>query len=95
MPEDKSVPPNNLRYRQVRLDALHKDRRGEHHDLVVGIFKQLEALSPHSAIEIPLKDLGGIGLNNLRSAVHRACIKRGVQVGTLADERNFYVWKKK
>ena len=46
-----------------------------------------------SAIEIPLADVGGIGLPNLRSAVHRAAASRAVAIETLADEKNFYVWK--
>ena len=94
MPRTKAAPPTDLRYRQVPVDALNKGRRGKHHDLVVGILKELEALSPDSAIEIPVADAGGIGLANLRSAVHRACASRGLQIGTLADEKNFYVWKR-
>jgi hypothetical protein len=89
-----SSPPTDLRYRQVRVDVLNKGRRGKHHDLVVGILRELEALPPVSAMEIPLADVGGIGLANLRSAVHRASTSRGLQIGTLADEKNFYVWKK-
>jgi hypothetical protein len=45
-------------------------------------------------MEILLADVGGIGLANLRSAVHRASTSRGLQIQTLADEKNFYVWKK-
>jgi len=50
-------------------------------------------LSPGSAMEIPLADVGGIGLANLRSAVHRAATSQGIEIQTLADEKNFYVWK--
>jgi len=95
MPKTKAAPPTDLRYRQVPVDALNKGRRGKHHDLVVGILKELEALSPGSAMEIPLADVGGIGLANLRSAVHRASTSRGLEIETLADEKNFYVWRKK
>ena len=91
----KATPPTDLRYRQVRVDALNKGRRGKHHDLVAGILQELEPLSPGSAMEVPLADVGGIGLANLRSAVHRAATSRGLQIETLADEKNFYVWKKK
>ena len=94
MPKSKAAPPTDLRYRQVRVDALNKGRRGKHHDLVVGILQELEPLSPGSAMEVPLADSGGIGLANLRTAVHRAATSRGLQIGTLADEKNFYVWKK-
>jgi hypothetical protein len=36
----------------------------------------------------------GIELANLRSAVHRASAGSGITIETLADERNFYVWRK-
>jgi hypothetical protein len=85
----------DLKYRQVRVDALDKGRRGKHHDLVQGIFHELKALAPGSAMEIPLDDVGGIGLANLRSAVHRASTTQGLEIETLADEKNFYVWRKK
>jgi hypothetical protein len=94
MPKSKASPPTDLRYRRVRVDALNRGRRGKHHDLVVGILQELGALSSGSAMKIPLADVGGIGLANLRSAVHRASASRGLQIETLADEKNFYVWKK-
>jgi hypothetical protein len=46
-------------------------------------------------MEIPLADVGGIGLANLRAAVHRASTSHGLEIETLADEKNFYVWRKK
>jgi hypothetical protein len=94
MAKSTVTSPTDLKYRQVRVDALSKGRRGKHHDLVVGIFQELEALSPGSAMEIPLADVGGIRLTNLRSAVHRAATSRGLEIETLADEKNFYVWNK-
>jgi len=94
MTKSKASPPTDLKYRQVRVDALNKGRRGKHHELVVGILQELESLSPSSAMEIPLADVGGIGLANLRSAVHRAATSRGIQIETLADEKNFYIWRK-
>jgi hypothetical protein len=50
-------------------------------------------VQPGSALEIPLADVNGIGLANLRSAVHRASTSAGLAIETLADEKNFYVWK--
>jgi hypothetical protein len=85
----------DLKYRQVKVDALDKSRRGKHYDLVQGILQELETLSPGSAMQIPLADVGGIGLANLRSAVHRASSTHGLEIETLADEKNFYVWRKR
>jgi hypothetical protein len=93
-PKAEGDPPD-LKYRQVKVDALDKSRRGRHHDLVQGILQELEMLSPGSAMQIPLADVGGIGLANLRSAVHRASTTHGLEIETLSDEKNFYVWRKK
>ena len=86
--------PPDLKYRQVKVDALDKSRRGKHFELVQGILRELQTLSPGSAMQIPLADVG-IGLANLRSAVHRASTTHGLAIETLADEKNFYVWRKK
>ena len=88
-----SDKPPELKYRQVKINGLDKTRRGKHYDLVLGILQQLRTLPPGSAMEIPLA--GGIGLANLRSAVHRASTSHGLEIETLADEKNFYVWRKK
>src|SRR5580700_5698872 len=80
------------KYRRVELSSLRKGRRGKHHDIVAGILGELEGVQPGSALEIPLADVNGIGLANLRSAVHRASTSAGLSVQTLADEKNFYVW---
>ena len=83
-----------LKYRRIEVTALDRGRRGKHHDLVDGILEELRMAAPDSALEIPLADVGGIGLANLRSAVHRAVTSAGITIETLADEKNFYVWKK-
>lgn len=91
-PKNEGKP--DLKYRRVDVDSLDRGRRGKHHDLVLGIVQELKMLAPGSAMEIPLSDVGGIGLANLRSAVHRASTSHGLEIETLADEKNFYVWKK-
>ncbi|MHB8502011.1 MAG: hypothetical protein ACYDCG_07955 [Candidatus Acidiferrales bacterium] len=82
-----------LKYRRVELSSLSRGRRGKHHELVEGILGELDGVQPGSALEIPLADVNGIGLANLRSAVHRASASAGMAIETLADEHNFYVWK--
>ena len=87
-------PQYDLKYRQVAISGLDKGRRGKHHDLIQKIVAEFKALPEGAAIEIPLADVGGIGLANLRSAVHRAATSHGLEIETLADEKNLYVWKK-
>jgi hypothetical protein len=85
-----SLPP--LKYRRVEVSSLDKGRRGKHHDLLEGILAELEMAQPGSALEIPIAD-AGIELANLRSAVHRAATAKGLSIETLADDKNFFVWK--
>jgi hypothetical protein len=83
------------KYRQVQISSLKRGRHGKHHDLVQGIVGELVTLPSGSALEIPLADVGGIGLANLRSAVHRAAASSGLDIETVADDGRFYVWKAK
>lgn len=82
-----------LNYDRVVLANLKRNRRGKHHDLIQGIFQDLESLPAGSAIKIPLAEADGITLANLRSAVHRASTSRDLAIETLSDDDNFYIWK--
>lgn len=82
-----------LNYDRVMLTDIRRSRRGKHHDLVGGIFDDLETLPAGSAIKIPLTEVDGTTLANLRSAVHRASTSRGLGIETLSDADNFYIWK--
>jgi hypothetical protein len=91
--EDKRLQNAAGKYRRVQVASLDRGRRGKHHEIVQGILKELEMADVNSALEIPLDDVGGIGLANLRSAVHRGASSAGIAIETLADDKNFYVWK--
>ena len=86
-------PPPVAKYRQVNIADLKTGRHGKHHLLVQGIVQELVTLKPGSALEIPLADVGGIGLANLRSAVHRAAASNDLNIETVADDGKLYVWK--
>lgn len=89
----KTDTPTTFKYRQVQLSSVRKGRRGKHHNLVEGILGELESVPAGSALESPLEGVA-IGLANVRSAVHRGAAARGIEIETLADEKNFYVFKK-
>lgn len=92
--EQKTKYPRAVaKYRRVEVANLDRGRRGKHHELVKGIIEELRAAPQGAALEIPLSDVG-VGLANLRSAVHRASAGSGITIETLADEKNFYVWIK-
>jgi hypothetical protein len=82
-------------YKSVRVASLPSGRRGKHHDLTEGIVHELKALKEGMALEIPLANVGGVEMANLRSAVHRAASADNLEIETQADEKNFYVWLRK
>ena len=79
MPKEKttSLPP--AKYRVIDSSLLDRGRRGKHYDLIHGVIKELKAAEEGAALEIPLDDIGGIGLANLRSAVHRGASAAGLE----------------
>jgi hypothetical protein len=91
--EDVKNQKPALHYDRVVLANLRRNRRGKHHELIEGVFQDLETLPRGSAIKIPLANVDGITLANLRSAVHRASTSRGLGIETLSDQDNFYIWK--
>jgi hypothetical protein len=95
MAKDTNNKPQKvaLNYDRVIVADIRRGRRGKHHDLVEGIFQDLESLPEGEAIKIPLAELDDITLANLRSAVHRASISRGLGTETLSDADSFYIWK--
>ena len=82
-------------YQTMLVSDLRMGRRGKHHDLVNGILAELDNLAEGSAMIIPLDDIGGISLPNLRSAVSRATKSRGIACETYSDDKSFYIWKQK
>jgi hypothetical protein len=80
-------------FEQVIVADIRKGRRGKHNELLNRVLRDLEELPEGSAIKIPLGDVDGVSLANLRSAVHRGTSSRGITIQTLSDEENFYVWR--
>jgi len=80
-------------FKRVPISDLSKRRRGRHHDLVGGILQELETLPTASALQVPIREVGGVSLANLRSAIHRATTSHGLEIETASDKDNLYVWK--
>jgi len=91
--ESSNSKKNPVKYDRVILADIRRTRRGKHHDLLGEIFQDLESLPAGSAMKIPLAEVDGTTLANLRSAVHRASTSRGLEIETLSDDENFYLWK--
>jgi len=86
-----SIPP---KYATVAIAGLRQTRNGKHHDLMGGIFEEIENLEPGRALKVPMDGIGGVTLENLRSAIHRTATGKKFRVETIADGGNFYVWKR-
>jgi hypothetical protein len=93
MAKETLAEGDGRKYERVPMSTLPQGRRGKHHELVQGILQDLKSLPAASAMKIPLRDLGGVTLANLRSAVHRATMSRKVSIETSSDEHHFYIWK--
>jgi hypothetical protein len=87
-----ALPKKANLYRSVKIASLGNRRRGKHHHLIGGIMQELKALRTGSALVIPLADVGGVELANLRSAVHRDAASQNLRIETQSDNKNFYVW---
>ncbi len=92
---DKPNGNGSKLYKSVRVASLPSRRQGKHHDLTEGIVRELKEVKEGMALVIPLASVGGVELANLRSAVHRAASADNLEIETQADEKNFYVWRRK
>jgi hypothetical protein len=92
-PSENNTKGRRPRFEQISVASLGKGRRGKHHGLIKEVLQDLAALPKGRAIKIPLADVAGVTLANLRSAMHRATTSRKLRVETSSDERNFYIWK--
>ena len=80
-------------YGRTLISGLKKSRKGKHHDLMGRILEDLKKSVPSYAVRVPLSDIKGVSVLNLRSAIVRAAHKVGIPVSTSSDDENFYVWK--
>src|SRR5258708_36575192 len=91
--EQSNGENGDSRFDQVVIADIRKGRRGKHNDLLKRVIEDLHSLQEGSAIKIPLADVDGVSLANLRSAVHRGAAYRGVAIEPLSDDEEFYVSK--
>ena len=81
-------------YETLPVSQLVHGRRGKHYELIRGILEELQHVPQKSAMTIPLKQLNGLKLANLRSAVLRATSSRNIEITTQSDDDNLYISKR-
>lgn len=80
-------------YAAVNRSDVPQGRKGKHRKAVADILADLSKLDDQQAVKIPLSDLNGEKMQNLRSALSRATRERNLPVVTSSDEKYLYVWR--
>jgi len=58
------------------------------------ILDELSTLAESEAMKVPLADIKGVSVANLRAALARATSSRGLKIATYSDGENFYLWQR-
>jgi hypothetical protein len=82
------------KFERIPLDELRQGRRGKHNQLILSILDEMSTLSDGEALKVPIADMKGVSMQNLRAAMARAASSRGLKIATYSDDEGFYVWKR-
>jgi hypothetical protein len=75
------------------VSSVPHSRKGKHNLIVSMILDDLDKLEAERAILVPLENLDGEKMENVRSALNRATRQRKMVVATATDEKYFYIWR--
>lgn len=82
-----------LNFANRLITSIPHGRKGKHNVIVAKILSDLDRLDMETAILVPLDDLSGEKMANVRSALNRATRQKKISVATSADDKYFYVWR--
>jgi hypothetical protein len=75
----------------IELPASH----AKHRQIVSQVLKDLRKLGEDQGLKIDLTGAGRPKKADLRSALHRAAKKEGLELSTISDQANLYVFRRK
>jgi hypothetical protein len=87
----KALVPSHFASKLV--SSVPHGRKGKHNLIVSMILDDLDKLEAERAILVPLENLDGEKMENVRSALNRATRQKEMVVATATDEKYFYVWR--
>ena len=87
----KAAVPSHFASKLV--SSVPHSRKGKHNLIVSMILDDLDELEAERAILVPIENLEGEKMENVRSALNRATRQRNMVVATATDEKYFYVWR--
>ena len=86
--QTKTLP---MHFKTMVQSDVPQGRDGKHKLIVTTILKDLDRLTPGSALKVPLGELVQ-SKEKVRSALNRATRKDGRKVATASDGSFLYVW---
>jgi hypothetical protein len=90
----KKQEPVALRFPSVPLIELPAGNR-KHGKIVSQVLNDLRKLEEDQVLKIDLRIAGGPKKADLRSALHRAAKKEGLELATISDYENLYVFRRR
>jgi hypothetical protein len=78
-------------FQSILQTDVPKGRDGKHKQIILRLIRDIEKLSPGTALKVPLGLLPDTK-ENIRSALSRATRQRNMDVATSSDEKFLYIW---
>jgi len=89
---EQQITGPQKRFETVSQADVPKGRDGKHKKIISQLLSDIEQLDPGAALKIPLSELPD-SKENIRSALSRAAIQKGLSLATSSNAEFLYVWK--
>jgi hypothetical protein len=89
---NRNGKPPAFHFAAVEHADVPHGRKGKHRTIVANILEDLGNRNEQQAVRVPLSNLRGEKIQNLRSALNRASRLESLSIATASDEKYLYVW---